>query len=129
MGNVYLVEKDMRLYENEHQLNIDVDDRNLMSIDMLIYHPNTTFKSFSVWDKSLGDFNWNAIFQCMKKVRKEVGFSRVDIFKHNVDIVPLKILCAKMYRDHYGLELCHDVKNVMDFETQTSVFRKQVWWV
>ena len=128
-GNVYVVEDDQRLHENERQFIDDFDDKSLQQIEMRIYYPDRTYESFVIWDKSDAGFDWNVIFQSMKNIRKQVGFSKIDIFKHSVDIVPLKILCAKMYRDHFGLEASHDVKNIMDFETQNSVFKKQVWWV
>lgn len=128
-GTIYVVDDELRLHENEEQFNNDVNDHSIQFIEMRIYYPNRTYKSSVIWDKAHASCDWNAVFQDMKKIRKEVGFSRVEVFRHTADIIPLKILCAKMYRDQYGLEALHDVKNIMDFETQNSVFRKQVWWV
>lgn len=128
MGMVYNIE-DFRLHEAEEQLNIDFNDKSLLQIDMHIYFKDKEHKTLTVWKKSEGSFNWATIFTNMKSVRKEIGFIKTDFFKHKTDIVPLKILCAKTYRDHFGLEACYSIARMMDYETQQSVFRKQVWWV
>lgn len=128
MGNVYIIEE-YRLHEAEDQLNKDFNDKNLKNIDMQIYFKDKQHKSFNVWTKESCCFDWNSIFTNMKAVRKNIGFIRADFFKHRTDVNPLKILCAKTYRDQYGLEACYNVQRFMDFETQQSVFKKQVWWV
>lgn len=127
-GIVYIVE-DYRLHEAEEQLNKDFHDHKLKKIDMQIYFQFQKNKSFNVWNKTDGSFNWHSIFVNMKKLRKELGFTKTDFFKHKADVIPLKVLCAKAYRDHFGLEACLNMQYAMDYETQLAVLRKQVWWI
>ncbi len=128
MGAVYSVES-IWLYENEKQLDRDFNDTSLASIDIHIYCKDQQPRSFNVWTKTNGYFDWSFILDNMKSIRKEIGFVKPDLFKHTVQILPLKVLCAKTYMEHFGIEACHDVQRVMDYETQQLVLKKQVWWV
>lgn len=127
--NIVYVIEDLRLHEAEEQLNSDFNDRHLKSIEMQIYFKDHEKKGFNVWNKTNGNFDWKSIFINMKNVRKELGFIKTDFFRHKPDVVPLKVLCAKTFRDQFGLEACVNVQQYMDYETQLSVLRKQVWWI
>ena len=127
-GVIYVVDN-WSLYENEEQLNEDFNSKCLHRITMEFYDCDKKKTTFDVWNKAQGRFEWHSIFNNMKTMRKQIGFRKYDLFTYNTMVEPLKILCAKAFRDHCGLEACHNIRHVMDYETQDTVFKKQVWWV